>query len=44
MVRIVPDSVREEAAARYEWTGWVWGLAGWSSRLHKNDQLFDWNL
>ena len=26
---------RGEPSASYEWTGWVWEITGWSSRLHE---------
>ena len=38
---IVMGNVREEPAVSYAWTGWVWGLAGWSSwRLQENYRSF----
>ena len=37
-------NVRGEPAASYRWTGWVWEITGWSSRLLKNCQLLKRNL
>ena len=31
---------RGEPAVSYKWTGWVWDITGWSSRLHENYQSF----
>ena len=29
-----------EVAVSYRWTGWVWGIIGWSSRRQENYRLF----
>ena len=31
---------REEPAVSYRWTGWVWKIIGWSSRLQENYRPF----
>jgi len=48
---LTPKSVRwlsyneqGEPAAIYWWTGWVWGITGWSSRLLENCPSFNMNL
>jgi hypothetical protein len=48
---LTPKSVRwlsyneqGEPAAIYRWTGWVWGITGWSSRLLENCPSFNMNL
>ena len=29
----LPTTARGDPAVSYRWTGWVWGISGWSSRL-----------
>ena len=35
---------RGEPVVSYKWTGWVWELTGWSSRLQENYRSFQRNL
>ena len=34
--KFLQTNVWKEPAVSYKWTSWVWGLAGWSSRLQEN--------
>ena len=40
----VCNNDREEPAVRYRWTGWVWEITGWSSRLQEIHRSFYRNL
>ena len=38
--RVEPANDRGEPAVSYNWTGWVWEIAGWSnSRLQENYRI-----
>jgi hypothetical protein len=37
---MVQDNDRGEPAFVYKWTGWVWEITGWSSRLQENYPSF----
>jgi len=38
LVRALLSNERGESAVSCNWTGWVWGIIGWSSRLLENYQ------
>ena len=39
-LNIIPNNDRGEPAVSYKWTGWVWEITGWSSRLQENYRSF----
>ena len=41
---VVCDNDRGEPVVSYRWTGWVWEITGWSSRLQENYPSFERNL
>ena len=43
-VRCVLSYDRGEPAVNYRWTGWVWEITGWSSRLQENCRSYYRNL
>ena len=40
----VGSNDRGEPAVSYKWTGWVWEMTDWSSRLQENYRSFERNL
>ena len=44
MYLLIPVYDRGEPAVSYKWTGWVWEITGWNSRLQENYRSFHRNL